>query len=152
MSTTTPTKDKSTTTSTVDNISTTIPTPTIYSPASPTNPHVFIRVPYEKRLHWLLTWNPDNEPEHLDCSIAVDTVTYLSSHQTQGQQRYYLGSYSGLAQSKQNVQTCLHARTLLENDPVGAKKYLVEQMEQQEFEPEHVWRFRSVPLRFDTPQ
>jgi hypothetical protein len=128
-----------------------LPPPIRYSPANPTNPHVFNRVPFEKRLHWLWLWNPDNEPKHIDCGVAVDTLSYFTSHQTQSQQRYYYGTYHGISDAKKDLETCLHVRTLAQTDPEGAKKILVDRQNEKEFEPEHVWRFRSIPLKFETP-
>lgn len=138
-------------TTTLPGAGTTNPPPLRYSPADPKNPHVFNRVPFDKRLHWLWLWNPDNNPDHIDCGVAVDTLSYFTSHQTQNQQRYYYGTYHGINDAKRDLEVCLHARTLAKTDLDGARNVLTERTEEREFEPEHVWRFRSVPLKFETP-
>lgn len=155
MASTSPSPTTTTTTITSQSqpsLKTKLPPPIRYSPADPKNNHVFNRVPFEKRLHWLWLWNPDNNPDHIDCGVAVDTLSYFTSHQTQTQQRYYYGTYHGINDAKRDLEVCLHVRTLNQTDPDGAKKILEQRQEEKEFEPEHVWRFRTVPLKFETPQ
>lgn len=122
-----------------------------YSPADPNNNMIFNRVPYAKRLHWLWLWNPDNNPEHIDCKVAMETLTYFTSHQTQHQQRYYFGTYHGIADAKKDLEICMSVRSQLAVDPEGARKLLESRSAEKEYEPEHVWKFRTVPLKLETP-
>eukprot|EP00461_Guttulinopsis_vulgaris_P003438 UN03439 len=125
--------------------------PLRYSPANPQNPMIFNRVPYEKRLHWLWLWNPDNNPRHIDCKVAVETLTYFTSHQTQHQQRYYYGTYHGIADAKKDLEICMAARALAETDVEQARTMLENRVKEKEYEPEHVWKFREIPLKLETP-
>lgn len=125
--------------------------PLRYSPANPDNPMVFNRVPYEKRLHWLWMWNPDNDAQHIDCGVAADTLVYFTAHQTQQQQQYYYGSYHGVNAAKRDLDKCLYIKGLASKDLEQADKALKQYTAEKEAEEEHVWRFRDIPLHIDPP-
>lgn len=50
-----------------------------YRVSDPQNPHIFSRVPYEKRSHWLKMWNPSNYPEDVSVYNAFNTLAYCFS-------------------------------------------------------------------------
>jgi hypothetical protein len=86
---------------------------------------VFQRVPYEKRLHWLWLWNVDNNPSNVDCTLAMDIVSYFASMKTQTQARYYHGKFGGIAEAKADFDLCLRVRGLSVKDPERAKVSLI---------------------------
>ena len=92
-----------------------------YSPVDPNNPMIFNRVPYEKRLHWLWLWNPNNDPHHINCTVAVDTLAYFANQHTQSQQSYYHGVYGGIKNAKHGLDKCIEVRALASSDYDAAK-------------------------------
>jgi len=82
---------------------------------------IFQRVPYEKRLHWLWMWNVDNDPTKVDCSLALDTVSFYTSTKTQSLMKYYEGHYTGIMEAKREFDLCLAVKGISNSNPEKAR-------------------------------
>lgn len=112
------------------------------TPASPDNPHLFQRVPWNNRVHWLNYWNPKHDPHALDCTLAFNTLAYCQSPLTQIQHRYDEGTLRSCVDEFNAIRTCMRTKAMANRDYTKAKEIL-ESLEEKE--TEHVLTFRKEP-------
>jgi len=126
-----------------------------YRVADPKNPHIFSRVPYEKRSHWLKLWNPTNLPEDVSVYDAFNTLAYCFSYDYQSYHNYAFGRFTGCTKGLDDLKLALRAygTVAAKETSRGKEKYdkACEELRVsagETGETNHIFKFRSRPAEF----